>query len=65
MKIAVLTYGTRGDVQPYAVLGQYLAQRGHDVTIAACTNVAGMTRQAGLDTVPIPIDSRAAWACGR
>jgi sterol 3beta-glucosyltransferase len=31
MKIALLTLGTRGDVQPYAVLGHALKQRGHQV----------------------------------
>jgi sterol 3beta-glucosyltransferase len=34
MKIALLTLGTRGDVQPYAVLGQALKERGHDVTLS-------------------------------
>ncbi len=31
MKIALLTLGTRGDVQPYAVLGKALKDRGHEV----------------------------------
>ena len=34
MKIAILTLGTRGDVQPYAVLGQALRQRGHEVILS-------------------------------
>lgn len=34
MKIAILTLGTRGDVQPYAVVGHALKQRGHQVTIS-------------------------------
>jgi len=58
MRITLLTYGTRGDVQPYAVLGQHLARRGHDVTGTACTNLVAMAEQAGLGTVPIPIDSQ-------
>lgn len=30
--------GTRGDVQPYAVLGQALAERGHDVILSTAKN---------------------------
>ncbi len=47
MKITLLTYGTRGDVQPYAVLGDHLARRGHDVSITACTNLVEMTGGRG------------------
>jgi sterol 3beta-glucosyltransferase len=65
VKITLLTYGTRGDVQPYAVLGQHLARRGHDVTITACTNLVAMAEQAGLRTVPIPIDSQEFFASQR
>lgn len=58
MKIAILTYGTRGDVQPYAVLGHALARRGHAVRIAVCENLVDMTRSIGLDTVAVPVDSQ-------
>jgi len=34
MKIAILTLGTRGDVEPYAALGQALKKRGHEVTLS-------------------------------
>jgi sterol 3beta-glucosyltransferase len=34
MRILVTTFGTRGDVQPYAALGGALRDRGHDVTLA-------------------------------
>ena len=65
MKITLLTYGTRGDVPPYAVLGQHLARRGHDVTVTACVNLTAMTEQAGLRTIPIPIDSQEFFASER
>lgn len=35
MNITILTLGSRGDVQPYVVLGEELIERGHSVTI--CT----------------------------
>ncbi|CAK4633295.1 hypothetical protein LEN26_019963 [Aphanomyces euteiches] len=34
-KIVLINIGSRGDIQPYCLLGQALAARGHDVTIAA------------------------------
>ncbi|MCG8492830.1 MAG: glycosyltransferase [Sneathiellales bacterium] len=34
MKILILTYGSRGDVQPFIALGKGLQDRGHTVTIA-------------------------------
>jgi UDP:flavonoid glycosyltransferase YjiC (YdhE family) len=58
MKIAVLTYGTRGDVQPYAVIAHALSKRGHDVRIGVCENLVGMTEAIGLDTVSIPFDTQ-------
>jgi UDP:flavonoid glycosyltransferase YjiC (YdhE family) len=58
MKIAVLTYGTRGDVQPYAVIAHALSMHGHDVRIGVCENLVGMTEAIGLDTVSIPFDTQ-------
>lgn len=58
MKVAILTYGTRGDVQPYVVIGHALAARGHDVRVAACNNLADLVEAAGLDCVSIPFDTQ-------
>lgn len=38
MKIAIATYATRGDVQPYVALAKRLQDRGHTVTLAAPEN---------------------------
>lgn len=38
MRIAILTWGTRGDVQPYLALAKGLAARGHAVSLAAPDN---------------------------
>ena len=35
MKIAICTIGSRGDVQPFLVLGQFLSQSGHQVTVSS------------------------------
>lgn len=35
MKIALCSIGSRGDIQPFLVLGEYLSQQGHDVKVAS------------------------------
>ena len=35
MKITMLTYGSRGDVQPFIALARELQKNGHDVKLAA------------------------------
>ena len=42
MRVAVLTYGTRGDVQPYLAVADRLRSRGHDVVLTVTTNLADM-----------------------
>lgn len=59
MKIALLTLGTRGDVQPYAVLGQALAQRGHQVTLSTARNFEDLVRSHGIGFRPINADYEA------
>ncbi|MBD0377303.1 MAG: glycosyltransferase [Flavisolibacter sp.] len=44
MKIALLTLGSRGDVQPYAILGQTLKQQGHQVTLSTAKNFETLVR---------------------
>ncbi len=56
MKIAILTLGTRGDVQPYAVLGQALQERGHDVVLSTAKNFEKLVSSYGLRFVPVDID---------
>lgn len=59
MKIAILTLGTRGDVQPYAVLGRALKLRGHSVTLSTGKNFEDLVRSYGLDFVPVEADFQA------
>lgn len=56
MKIAILTLGTRGDVQPYAVLGHALRQRGHKVTLSTAKNFEQLVKSYDIDFVPVDAD---------
>jgi sterol 3beta-glucosyltransferase len=49
MKIAIVTIGTRGDVQPYIALGCALQARGHEVRLACHDEFAEMVRGYGLE----------------
>ncbi len=59
MKIAILTLGTRGDVQPYAVLGQALKARGHQVTLSTAKNFEELIKSYNIDFVPVEADYQA------
>jgi len=56
MKILLITLGTRGDVQPYSVIGSRLKAAGHDVHIAADTGFSQMITAEGLTHHPLPMD---------
>ncbi|SMH40765.1 glycosyltransferase [Maritimibacter sp. HL-12] len=53
MNILILSYGTRGDVQPYVALGRGLKARGHVVTIATAARFAGFVTGHGLRFAPL------------
>ena len=59
MKIALLTLGTRGDVQPYAVLGRAFAEHGHEVTLSTGSNFASLAQQYGVQFIPVQADFQA------
>ncbi len=59
MKIAILTMGTRGDVQPFAVLGKALKERGHEVKLSTAKNFESLVRSYGIDFIPIEADYQA------
>jgi sterol 3beta-glucosyltransferase len=56
MKIALLTLGTRGDVQPFAVLGKSLKQRGHQITISSAANFDSFIKSYDLNFIPVDAD---------
>lgn len=56
MKISLLTLGTRGDVQPFVVLGKALKKRGYTITISTAANFSSFIESHGLDFVPVDAD---------
>lgn len=56
MKIALFTMGSRGDIQPFAVLGQALQQRGHDITLVSAKNFDSFIASYGLHFIPVNAD---------
>lgn len=56
MRIALLTLGTRGDVQPFAILGKALKDRGHEVTLCTAMNFADFIRSYDLNFVAVEAD---------
>lgn len=49
--ILIMSFGTRGDIQPYAALAGALARAGHDVTLAVPEPFADLLPHAGPGTV--------------
>lgn len=58
MRVLLAPEGTRGDVQPLAVLGEALAERGCEVTMCASRDARPLAEARGLDFHPLPIDCR-------
>jgi vancomycin aglycone glucosyltransferase len=58
MKFVLAGYGSRGDVEPCAVVGRELLRRGHDVSIAVPPNMFGLVESAGLTAVSYGPDSQ-------
>lgn len=56
MKIALLTQGTRGDVEPFVHLGKELKRCGHEVTVSAPICFDKYIRENGLCSAPILVD---------
>ena len=48
LRLVALTWGTRGDVQPFVALGAELVRRGHRVTIAARAPFRSLVESQGL-----------------
>ncbi len=56
MKIAILTMGTQGDIQPYAILGQALKNRGHQVTLSTAKNFEKLVKSYDINFIPVDAD---------
>lgn len=53
MRIAILTFGSRGDVQPFIALGKGLTQAGHDVLLLAPPDAQDLAEQHGISLSPV------------
>lgn len=56
MLITILTYGSRGDVQPYVALAVGLQKAGHSVRLAAPHRFAGFAARYDIPFAPLPGD---------
>jgi UDP:flavonoid glycosyltransferase YjiC (YdhE family) len=52
MRIAILTFGSRGDIQPYIALGQGLKKAGHTVRLITTQDFEALVRSHGLEFWP-------------
>ncbi|EHB49702.1 glycosyl transferase family 28 [Mycolicibacterium rhodesiae JS60] len=52
MKIVLANWGSRGEVEPFAVLGRELVRRGHDVHLVVAPDMITFAQSAGLNAVP-------------
>lgn len=59
MKITIIAFGTRGDVQPTIALGKALRRRGHLVRMVASANFAPWIEQHGLEAAAARTDIQA------
>jgi sterol 3beta-glucosyltransferase len=56
MKITMIAFGTRGDVQPAVALGKALKARGHSIRVLAGANFTNWIERHGLEAVSSSID---------
>jgi sterol 3beta-glucosyltransferase len=56
MHIAILAYGSRGDIQPYVALGVGFTQAGHTVRLAAPQMFEPLVTSYGLEFAPLAGD---------
>lgn len=56
MKILLLTFGSRGDVQPFIALGVALQRRGHAVQLAMPGVLSGLAEEFNIACIPLPGD---------
>lgn len=57
MKIALVPFGSRGDIQPFLALGTALRARGHDVDLITTGNFRALAGEAGLTLQEVPGDT--------
>lgn len=58
MKITIMAFGSRGDIQPFLALAIALRDRGHHVKLAAPSDFKEQILAYGIPYIPITISSR-------
>ncbi len=56
MRILLMTYGTRGDVEPFLALAQGFVKAGHTARLAAPETYASLAAKSGVEYIPLPGD---------
>src|SRR2546428_10536482 len=56
MQVAIITIGTRGDIQPYIALGQGLQAAGYEVKVVTFQAFESLVRGSGLDFAAVSGD---------
>jgi len=59
MRITIIAFGTRGDVQPAVALGKALKAEGHSIRILAGANFKNWIERHGLEAIASQIDIQA------
>lgn len=58
MRVAILAFGTRGDVQPFVALGLGLREAGHAVKLVVPASFTKLVTAYGLACAPVTVDVR-------
>ncbi len=59
MKVTLMAFGSRGDIQPFVALATALQARGHQVMVAAPSDFDALFAAHGIPATTIPLNSRA------
>jgi UDP:flavonoid glycosyltransferase YjiC (YdhE family) len=59
MRLALVTAGSRGDIQPILALALGLKRAGHDARVVSHENFAPLAEEYGIEFHPAPGDARA------
>jgi UDP:flavonoid glycosyltransferase YjiC (YdhE family) len=62
VRVTIIAYGSRGDIQPYLALGGGLQKAGHVVRIVTTIDHEELTKSYGLEVSAVDFDVRAALA---
>jgi vancomycin aglycone glucosyltransferase len=65
MRLVLATFGSRGDVQPFVVLGHALVRAGHDVVLCAPDDFAGMAGGLPFQALAHDFESQLSETGGR